>query len=93
VADVLATTFFCYFRVQTELYHTQGENFKSQPLQEVLQCFRVWVHPPPLCIQLNGMVESYVTTVDENVKIISTNQRAWDERDEHHNIFKNRIIP
>jgi hypothetical protein len=76
-------------RVPRDLYCTQGHN----PCRKCHNVSESAIHPPPLFIQLNGMVESYVSTVEENMKIISTNQRGWDERDKHPNIFKNSIIP
>jgi hypothetical protein len=57
VADVLATTFFCYFKVPRELYCTQGQN---NPCKKCYNVSESAIHPPHLCIHSNGMVESYV---------------------------------
>jgi hypothetical protein len=46
VADVLMISFFCL----RELYRDKGWNFKSQLLQEVLQCLEVYETHTPLCI-------------------------------------------
>jgi hypothetical protein len=51
IAGVLVISFFCHFEVPRELYKDQGWNFKSQLMQEVLQCLGIYKTHAQLCIR------------------------------------------
>ena len=81
VADVLVSNFFCRFGVPMELHGDQGRNFESRLLREVLERlgFRR-TRTTPLYPQSDGMMERYVKTVLEHMKVVSNHQRDWEER-------------
>jgi hypothetical protein len=68
VVEALVTNSFCRFGLLQELHSDQGHNFKSCLLQKVLQILGVSkTHTMPLHLQLDGMVECYIETVEEHL--------------------------
>jgi transposase InsO family protein len=82
VGEALVTNFFCRFGVPRELHSDQGHNFESHLLHEVLQRLEVSkTRTMPLHPHLDGMVESYIKTIEEHLrKVVTFHQRDWDER-------------
>jgi hypothetical protein len=59
---------------------TRAVSLSTHLLQEVL--LLLWVSKtltPPLHLQLDGMVERYIKTVEEHLrKVVASHQRDWD---------------
>lgn len=81
MADALVTNFFYRFGFPRELHSDEGRNFELKRMQEVLE--RLWVSKARTTIlhpQSYGMAKSYVTTIEEHLKVVCTHERDWDER-------------
>jgi transposase InsO family protein len=74
VAEALVANFL-------ELHSDQGRNFESHLLQEVLQRLGVSkTRTMPLHPQSDGMVERYIKTIGEYLRIVvASHQGDWDE--------------
>jgi hypothetical protein len=82
VAEVLLTYFSCRFGVPFVLHSDQGRNFESRLVHKVLQRLGVnKMSTKPLHSQSDGVVERYITTVEEHLrKAFATQQSDWDTR-------------
>jgi hypothetical protein len=64
-----------------EAHSDQDRNFESRLLQEVLQRLGVSKTSTLLHPQSDGMVGSYMKTIEDHLrKVVSNHQRDWDER-------------
>jgi hypothetical protein len=79
VVDALMTNFFCRLRVPRELHSDQGQNFKSQLMQEVFDCQGISKTQATLCT--HRQMACYMKTIEDQLrKVILMHQRDWDER-------------
>ena len=81
MATTLDQRVFCYFCLPEQLHSDQGTQFKSQPMEELCDLWRVEkTHTTPYHPQSNGLVERGNRSLGDSLRtlLLRRGQEKWD---------------